>query len=267
MSRRDEIMREIRSRSEEIGRLVDELGDLPPDVVTGAPAPDVATAAPTSVEGQFSDYGAFYDFLRSNSMLGPKISSDELEGCDRIIGAFLAAGAPVSYCAYGLATAYLETAHTMQPIDEMGGSAYFKRMYDIQGSRPAKARELGNLSPGDGAKFHGRGFVQLTGKTNYAKATAKLRALGFNADLVADPDRAKEPEIAATIMVYGMIEGWFTGRKLGDDLPRKGPATLAQFTASRDIINGRDRQAEIAEFANDFQTGLQEAGYGLRPTG
>ena len=63
-------------------------------------------------------------------------------------------------CAYVLATTNLETGYTMRPINEFGGNAYFKKMYDIKGDRPSKARELGNLSPGDGIKYHGRGYVQ-----------------------------------------------------------------------------------------------------------
>lgn len=209
----------------------------------------------------FADYGKFYDFLRSNSMLGPTISKTEFEGCDDIIRACATAGWPVSYTAYALATAYHETAHTMLPVKELGGTAYFTRMYDIKGSRPAKAKELGNLTPGDGAKYAGRGYVQLTGKSNYAKATAKLRALGIDVDLVANPDRAMEPMIAALILVSGMMEGWFTSRKMPDDLPARGNATKVQFIASRDIINGTDKQDLIAGYAVDFQTGLNAGGY------
>lgn len=225
------------------------------------PAPAQIAARPKDASGFFADHGRFYDFLRGNKMLGPTISATEFEGCEAIVIGFAMAGAPVSYVAYGLATAYLETAHTMQPIKEIGGTAYFTRMYDIRGARPAKARELGNLTPGDGAKYCGRGYVQLTGKTNYAKATAKLRALGFNVDLVANPDLAMRPDLAAVIMVHGMIEGWFTGRQLDDDLLEDGPSTLQHFTDSRDIINGRDKAAQIAGYAVDFQTGLLGAGY------
>lgn len=38
---------------------------------------------------------------------------------------------------------YHETAGTMQPVKEYGGQSCFKRVYDIQGARPAKARDLG----------------------------------------------------------------------------------------------------------------------------
>lgn len=245
-----------------VGSLADNKLDLPDEIVVTAPRP--APAPPVAANDAapfFRDYGAFYDFLRGNHMLGPKISKEEFDGCDNIIRACAAAGFGTAFTAYCLATAYHETAHTMQPIHEMGGPAYLHRMYDINGNRPAKARELGNTTPGDGVKFAGRGYVQLTGKNNYSRATAKLRALGFDVDLLANPDAAMRPDVAATIMVYGMIEGWFTGRKLPDDLPRVGPGTTRQFVLSRDIINGTDKDDEIAAYAVDFQTGLQRGGF------
>lgn len=214
-------------------------------------------------EEAFADYGKFYDFLRGNALLGPKISKPEFDGCDAILTACVKESYPISYSAYALATSYLETAHTMQPIKEIGGTAYFTRMYDIKGARPAKAKELGNLAPGDGAKFPGMGYVMLTGKKNYAYATAKLRAMGIDVDLMKNPALAMRPDIAALVMAIGMKEGWFTGRKLADDLPEVGLATLPQFVASRDIINGKDRQDDIASYAFQFQTGLSQAGYKL----
>lgn len=254
----------LRSDYEALTALVGTMGRnilaVPDDIVVTAPKLPVA-ANTNDAAFAFDDYGKVYDFLRSNKMLGPIISATEFEGCDRIIRAGAVAGWPVSYVAYALATAYLETGFTMQPVKEIGGESYYFRMYDIKGSRPAKARELGNLSPGDGARYCGRGYVQLTGKVNYIKATAKLRALGYDVDLVANPERAMEAEIAAVIMVSGMTEGWFTGRKLSDDLPARGPAGVRQFVLSRDIINGKDKDDEIAEFAMDFQTALQEGHY------
>jgi predicted chitinase len=59
------------------------------------------------------------------------------------------------------------------------------------GKRPGK---LGNAEPGDGWKYHGRGFVQLTGRDNYAHYG---KALGL--DLVNHPDLAAEPTNAAKI--------------------------------------------------------------------
>lgn len=255
-----EIIDQIQAHLAQASNLLATLGNE--EIVVTAPQPVEPPAEPTDdASFAFEDYGKFYDFLRGNHMLGPKISADEFEGCDKIIRVCATAKWPISFVAYALATAYHETAHSMQPIKELGGTAYFTRMYDITGNRPKKARELGNLTPGDGAKYAGRGYVQLTGKSNYQKATDKLRSLGYAVDLVAQPDRAMEPEIAAEVMVSGMSEGWFTSRKLSDDLPASGPASLRQFVLSRDIINGTDKDDEIAAYAIDFQMGLQQGGY------
>lgn len=253
-----------RESFDQLRRIVDTMEQgVETEIVVTAPRPVPAAPEPTTDDAAFAfaDYGEFYDWLRGNDMLGPDISKGEFTGCDKLIRACAVAGWGISWVAYALATTYHETAGTMLPIKEIGGPAYFTRMYDIRGDRPAKARELGNLTPGDGAKFAGRGYVQLTGKSNYVKATAKLREMGFTVDLVAEPDRAMEPEIAAAILVSGMREGWFTGRDIDDDLPASGPARHAQFVASRDIINGRDKQEMIAEYAADFQTALQQGGY------
>lgn len=225
--------------------------------VVAAPAPAIPTPA-NDAGSAFADYGKFYDFLRTNNMLGPKITASEFQGCDAILKACVARNWPMSYVAYAIATAYHETAHSMQPIKELGGEAYLTRMYDIKGARPAKAKELGNLTPGDGARYCGRGYVQLTGKKNYAMAGQKL-----GVDLVNHPELALRPDIAAAIMVLGMMEGWFTGRDLPDDLPEHGPGQRSQFVASRDIINGKDRADLIAGYAVDFQSGLQAGGYKL----
>lgn len=100
-----------------------------------------------------------------------------------------------SLCIAAIATIAVETAHLFRPIDEFGGTAYFTRMYDITGQRPDEARELGNLEPGDGAKYHGRGLIQLTGKYDYEREGEEL-----GVDLVADPDEAKNPVNAAAIL-------------------------------------------------------------------
>ena len=204
----------------------------------------------------FADAAGFYDWLRGDKMLGPKISSSEYAGCKALTTAMNADGWSLAWAAYGLATPYLETAATMQPIGEYGGNAYFKRMYDIKGARPAKARELGNLQPGDGVLFHGRGYVQLTGRANYRKAG---EALGLA--LEAQPEQALRPDVAADIMVRGMRDGWFTGKKMNDYLPADAEGTQKQFRDARRIINGLDRAEDIADYALRFQKALAAGGW------
>jgi len=144
---------------------------------------------------------------------------------------------------------YHETAHTMLPVVEQGGAAYFARMYDPTGLRPEVAARLGNTEAGDGERFCGRGYVQLTGRSNYCRA-----------GLEEDPQRALDPAVAAGVLERGLREGWFSGRKLMDVLPLGGPATRAQFVAARRVVNGQDRAALIADYALRFQDALLAGG-------
>jgi len=110
------------------------------------------------------------------------------------------------------------------------------------------AARLGNREPGDGVRYCGRGYVQLTGRANYARA-----------GLADDPDRALHPDVAGEVLERGMREGWF-GRRLMDVLPLGGPATRSQFVAARRAVNGQDRAALIADYALRFQDALLAGG-------
>lgn len=180
---------------------------------------------------------AFFDHLRGSRMLGPTLSEEEVKGCTAILTACGEAHWPISWTAYALATAYHETAGTMQPIREYGRGR--GRRYGVAGKH--------------GQVAYGRGYVQLTWDYNYEKADAKL---GLKGRLTRDYELALDPTIAGQIMVRGLAEGWFTGKKLSDTLPAGGPASTAQFIASRPIINGRDKDKLIAGYAIDFQKAL-----------
>ena len=80
-------------------------------------------------------------------------------------------------------------------LREIGGRLDFKQ-YDIA-HNPEKARRLGNTEPGDGFKYIGRGFIQLTGKDNYMRAG---KALGL--PLLEQPELAERPDIAAKIAIW-----------------------------------------------------------------
>ena len=86
-----------------------------------------------------------------------------------------------------LATVTVETAHQFTPIHEYGNRAYFTK-YDGR-------KDLGNTQPGDGYKFRGRGYVQITGRANYAHYG---HLIGI--DLVTDPEAACLPANAANIL-------------------------------------------------------------------
>jgi len=87
-----------------------------------------------------------------------------------------------------------------QVIHETGG---FKYLTEVWGPTPVQQRyegrrDLGNIYPGDGYRFRGRGLIQLTGRRNYEEAS---KALGI--DLVNNPDLVStDPEIAARVSVW-----------------------------------------------------------------
>ncbi len=56
--------------------------------------------------------------------------------------------------------------------------------------------DLGNNIPGDGYKYHGRGYFQYTGRANYTTFGNK-----FGVDLVNHPDQAADPEMAAKLAI------------------------------------------------------------------
>ena len=71
-------------------------------------------------------------------------------------------------------------------LEEVGGPTYLSK-YDGR-------RDLGNVRPGDGARFKGRGPIQVTGRSNYR---AYGRRIGL--DLEAAPERAADPMIGMHI--------------------------------------------------------------------
>lgn len=139
------------------------------------------------------------------------------------------------WLAYMLATAHHETDRRMQPIEEYGKGK----------NRPYGRRlKMNRSSYSDTTNiFYGRGFVQLTWYENYEKAGKKL---GVN--LIKYPEKALDLEISTKIMFLGMMEGWFTGRKLSTYF---NDTTEDVYNARR-IINGTDKASLIADYAYDY---------------
>lgn len=190
------------------------------------------------------DRSAFFAAARSKPF-GAALSQSQVDGCNALLDA--TEGLPLQQRAYVLATARHECAGTMQPIIERGARSYF----DKYEPGTAIGKTLGNVHPGDGYLYRGRGYVQLTGRLNYARASKEV-----GADLIANPDLALQPAIAANIIVRGMTEGWFTGRKLSDYIL----GSKADYQNARRIVNGLDRAGLIAGYAVDFEDALRAAG-------
>jgi hypothetical protein len=93
--------------------------------------------------------------------------------------------------------------------------------------------------------YYGRGFVQLTHEKNYLKMSEFL-----GVDLVKNPSLALEPNNAAKILVYGMMNGRFTRKPLGDYIN----TNTIDFYNARKTVNGLDRAEKIALYAQSIQS-------------
>lgn len=201
------------------------------------------------------DHKVFFDNVKP--LFGGRYKKSQVDGIEYILNTWEARyieRTPPTQFSDVFATAWLETGATMQPIREYGDISYFTRLYDIRGSNPTRARKMGNIHPGDGAKYCGRGFIQLTWWRNYNLATIRLQAMGVlkpSESLVLFPELAMRPDIAAVIMFEGMEGGWFTGLSLDDIIDNIVDGDEhADFLKARRVINGTDRAEKIATAAD-----------------
>lgn len=178
--------------------------------------------------------------------------------------------------AYVLATAWHETGGKMKPIAEslnysvsglintFSRARITKADCERYGRRDGKAanqvaiancvyggewgkKNLGNNKQGDGWLYRGRGYVQITGRSNYEKF-----------GIASNPDEALISKVSARILVEGMSKGSFTGRKLTDYITLQ----KSDFIEARRIINGTDKADLIAGYAKQYDSMLKSAGYG-----
>jgi putative chitinase len=190
----------------------------------------------------FNGYRTAYGRLTQGAVTGIELLGRNMEADPNLKS--------LQWAAYMLATVKHECADTWQPIVERGPRSYFEK---YETGTPL-GRRLGNTEPGDGYRFRGRGYVQITGRANYARLTREL-GLGPEADLVADPEQALRPAIAYQIMSLGMRKGLFTGKKLSDYLGAGTP----DYRNARRIINALDQATKIADYATTLEAILRAA--------
>lgn len=165
--------------------------------------------------------------------------------------------------AYILATAWHESDQfkaTKEYLSDEGA----ERNYGVN-SR--KGSSLGNVKPGDGAKYKGRGFVQLTGRYNYRRAYAMIKDLfRTNPSLEKEfteeelnninkftfeqnPDLVSNYRTASLILIEGMKRGLFTGKALN----RYINVNNKDYRQARRTVNGLDKAILISSYATKLE--------------
>jgi len=178
-----------------------------------------------------------YFFENIKYYLFGTMSQDQVDGCNVFLDWYDNENPPIpekyhidERClANILATTYHETAFTMQPISEYGSQSYLK-------SKPYYP-------------WYGRGYVQLTWEENYRYQDEKL---GLRGALIQNPDLALDPEVAKKVIIFGMYDGDFTGKKLGDYFTD----TKTDWYNARRIVNGTDCASKIAGYGEKFLNAL-----------
>ncbi len=143
------------------------------------------------------------------------------------------------WLAYMLATTHHETDRTFKGIEEYGKGK--TRPYGKKIKMSKKPYTTPNKL------YYGRGFVQLTWYENYELAGKKL-----GVDLLNKPELALDLKICTQVLFKGMMEGWFTGKKLVTYF--NGPTQ--DWRNARRIINGTDKADLIADYAKKYYASI-----------
>ena len=179
--------------------------------------------------GFFGGIKKFFGFGGSESGEDGK---DGKNGEDTSSGGFNESSLKVAMDAAGYTDPIERAMFLAQMAHESGNFRYDEEIHD--GSNYEGRSDLGNTQPGDGRRYKGRGYIQLTGRANYKHFGDKL---GY--DLEGSPELAKRPDIAAAIAVS------YWDERVNREAARRGDV----LTVTKNINGGTNGlQDRIAKF-------------------
>jgi putative chitinase len=141
---------------------------------------------------------------------------------------------------YGI-TDPLEKAHFLAQISHESGQ--FKYREEIWGPTRAqktyegRVKGLGNTQPGDGFRYKGRGYMQLTGRANYKKYNEYLKSKGIKDDVLKDPSLVGTKYAADVSAWFWKVAGPSGGVKNFPVRSRQG-SSVADVTKITKWVNG-----------------------------
>ena len=203
----------------------------------------------------FYDRKKLFDGIRSRVPKSKTLSQSQVDGIELLVAEGESRNFNTEWIAYVLATAWHETAATMQPVRETLAKTDEQAISRLNTAyRNGKLKVSKNYWSGG---YFGRGYVQLTHEYNYKKMGDWLKI-----DLVNNPSLALDPKISSKIIYEGMLRGMFTAKKLSDYLDGidgTDEEDFKQFEAARRIVNGVDKSKVIANLAIKFEAALRES--------
>lgn len=181
---------------------------------------------------------ASFDVLRGG-LFGGRLSTVQVESLNYLVQRCEHFELTYPEAAYVLASAYHETGYMqggvmnrdMLPVKERGSDKYLR----------GKAYY----------PYIGYGYVQLTWEDNFRRV-GKL----IGVDLLKNPEKALEKDIASEILIKGMVFGWFTGVGFHRKCPVYRYNRLS-YERARKIVNGTDKAKTIAGYAMIFEKALR----------
>ena len=184
----------------------------------------------------------FFDYARTQLFDGT-MNSKRVQGLTAILDEWEKSHSKKDdrWLAYMLATVHHETNRTFRPLEEYGkgrGKPYGMRL-KMEKDKNGNRLHYTNTNQ----LFYGRGFVQLTWYENYELAGKKL-----NQNFLQDASGVMRMDNAVKIIFSGMMEGWFTGKKLSDYFNKKKELWIS----ARQIINGTDKAELIKTYALQY---------------
>jgi hypothetical protein len=207
---------------------------------------------------------AFFFSVVRRTLFGGKLTEDQVKGMKGILDAFDEVGdKDQDTLAYALATAYYETGSRMVPVREgfastdLGARRAVVALAKKRGPKSAVAKYSQPVPP-HGHVYYGRGHVQLTWVDNYRASSADA-----GVDLVANPDAMLDPKISARVLIKGIMDGRWNGKRHGLDFYEGEDDFLSDAEAqeARRTVNVKDKAALIAGYHRRFYDALDAAGW------
>ena len=125
-----------------------------------------------------------------------------------------------------------------QMAHETGNFKYSEEIHD--GSNYEGSKMLGNTEPGDGKRFKGRGYIQITGRWNYGHYGKKV-----GVDLIKNPELAADPKVAADVAIA------YWNERVDRSAAKRGDVKKVTYGVNGGYNGLADREAKFRKYMGD----------------